>query len=66
MERSAKRQLIERNRETKQIRSSLGRWSKTLPIGRRAPAECATLIREVTAAYIDFIDTPLDAENNAK
>ncbi|KAI6193605.1 Zinc finger and Nuclear hormone receptor domain containing protein [Aphelenchoides besseyi] len=63
MERSAKRELIERNRKTKQIRQSFSHWDFRLPTNRNAN-EFDELIVGITSAFIKFIDSPQEIENN--
>lgn len=62
MERRAKRQLIQRNRESRQIRAHLihwdsSRWNQMTPDYRRIIDEC-------TREYIRHLDSPLVGENN--
>lgn len=61
IERCAKRQLIERNRQTKQIRAKLSHWDELA--WAINVSEVRSLIDETTAQYIRHVDSPLTGEN---
>jgi hypothetical protein len=62
IERSAKRQLIERNRQSKQIRTQLTHWDQ-FALKEMDAVEFRSLVDETTRQYIHHMDSPLTGEN---